>query len=392
LTTSVETLALDLSSDGKRIVGMSLSSNATGPHPVEAFGWTRPSCGPAFWNCSHHGQILGGLGGMFGFGIPLTGTSQSESAADGISPQGDIVVGYSNDGVNNARAVYWMPAWCLEAQVLDRLLPSHQTARAFDVSDIPSVVGDAVIVGYSTSANQHPQREAGAKAVYWLAGTSPTPNELPLPGTFTAESSEATCLAPDAEVLAGTLYQLSSDTRRACAWWFESAATGYQPLLLEDLPGGAESCQAHDLGGPSHKMRIVGWGTTSSGKRPCTWPRASGSSLVPFGSPTELPVLGDTVEGAAFAVNGDGSVIAGYLFDGNEAYAVRWLRTGSGPNAPFGAPQKVSDLIASKAIPGSTGWQLRWVTKLSKDGRTMIGDGANPAGDTEGWVAHVPVP
>ena len=138
-------------------------------------------------------------------------------------------------------------------------------------------------------------------------------------------------------------------------------------------------------------LKIVGWGTSDLGQRPCYWSQSIGAATPPLGASKELPVLADTVAGAAFAINGDGSVIAGYLFDGTTAHAVRWLRNGIGPAGPFGAPEKIIDLLNSKGIKGPTGWTLRWVTKLSQDGRTMIGDGENLAGSHQrlgGTCAH----
>ena len=39
-----------------------------------------------------------------------------------------------------------------------------------------------------------------------------------------------------------------------------------------------------------------------------------------------------------------------------------------------------------------TGWSLRSVQGISDDGRTIVGFGTNPDGDTEGFIAIIPEP
>jgi hypothetical protein len=103
----ISSLPTDISSDGKRVA---LSSSADDPdipndggtcdpylgwpHSNQAAGWTRPCEGKSFFN----GQNTTGL---IGLGYLAGGQPHSESLASGISPDGKIVVGYSNTEPDN---------------------------------------------------------------------------------------------------------------------------------------------------------------------------------------------------------------------------------------------------------------------------------------------------
>jgi hypothetical protein len=39
-----------------------------------------------------------------------------------------------------------------------------------------------------------------------------------------------------------------------------------------------------------------------------------------------------------------------------------------------------------------TGWELRIPWAVSADGLTIVGEGYNPNGDREAWIAHIPEP
>jgi hypothetical protein len=39
-----------------------------------------------------------------------------------------------------------------------------------------------------------------------------------------------------------------------------------------------------------------------------------------------------------------------------------------------------------------TGWTLTSVVGVSADGRTIVGQGYNPSGDLDGWIATIPEP
>ena len=50
------------------------------------------------------------------------------------------------------------------------------------------------------------------------------------------------------------------------------------------------------------------------------------------------------------------------------------------------------ELLESEWGLDLTGWLLTHPLGISDDGRTIVGYGTNPAGQTEGWVATIPEP
>src|SRR5205814_1854459 len=77
----------------------------------------------------------------------------------------------------------------------------------------------------------------------------------------------------------------------------------------------------------------------------------------------------------AYATDADGSVIVGqigfqraYVWD--DAHGLRDLQ----------------DLLAAQGAD-LTGWTLERAFGVSGDGRTIVGDGKNPSGNSEAWIA-----
>jgi hypothetical protein len=84
------------------------------------------------------------------------------------------------------------------------------------------------------------------------------------------------------------------------------------------------------------------------------------------------------------AVSGDGSTIVGRLGLGDfDAGAVIW--------DPIHGLRNVEDLLADLGID-FTGWTLASVRGISADGLTIAGEGRNPSGIPEGWIAVIPEP
>lgn len=91
-----------------------------------------------------------------------------------------------------------------------------------------------------------------------------------------------------------------------------------------------------------------------------------------------LPDLaGGEQASGAYAVSDDGSVIAGFATDADGQQAVVWLD---------GAVYELAELLGD-ALPD--GFQLLEVRDLSADGRVMVGNGVNPQGAPEAFVAVV---
>jgi hypothetical protein len=242
-----------------------------------------------------------------------------------------------------------------------------------------------VVVGYSSTANQHAHRTPGAVPVWWT-NAEPTAHALPVPPGFQAESGEVRALSDDGAVLAGILHDFSGGEQSACAWWLDPATGEYQALLLADLDGGARASAA--LGVSGDGGTIVGWGTAASGKQPVLWKRAS-SAAIAFGQPRALPLEVQPAgalaeEGEALATDFDGSVVAGSLVLDGEFTAARWDVDPAGTGA---AAELVIEHLMARAVAVPAGWHLFYVARVSADGGTLVGEGLAPSGALEGWVA-----
>jgi hypothetical protein len=92
-----------------------------------------------------------------------------------------------------------------------------------------------------------------------------------------------------------------------------------------------------------------------------------------------VTTLSSQPEAKALAISGDGQVVVGYeVYD--QANATRWAD---------GTSNTVIDLLTAAGIT-MTGWTLTQAQGASRDGAVIVGEGINPQGQTEGWVAVLP--
>jgi hypothetical protein len=82
---------------------------------------------------------------------------------------------------------------------------------------------------------------------------------------------------------------------------------------------------------------------------------------------------------SALAVSGDGSLIAG--IGGGEAAV--WTAGGG--------TQSLFELLLAGGAPVS-GWSLLDITGVSADGLTLAGNGLDPMGQPQGFIATIPAP
>jgi len=100
--------------------------------------------------------------------------------------------------------------------------------------------------------------------------------------------------------------------------------------------------------------------------------------------------LGDLPGGdiycVANGVSADGSVVVGNSHSASSGIgeAFRWT---SG-----GGMVSLRDLLVNHGVSNLTGCKLVAATGISADGRTIVGYGTNPDGNTEAWIATVPEP
>ena len=180
----------------------------------------------------------------------------------------------------------------------------------------------------------------------------------------------ANSVSTDGSVIVGNL---DGGYRSQPFRWTESGGV----VGLGDLSGGDFSSTANAASADGSV--IVGTSSGSNGYEAFRWTESDG--MVGLG---DLP--GGGFDSNASAVSADGSVIVGSSLsvDGDETF--RWTE---------------SDGMVSlkKTLIGAgldlTGWTLSSAISVSADGFTIVGNGINPSGQSEGWVANLspePIP
>lgn len=413
----------DISADGVRAVGESWTDDpgvagdgSVGwPHGYEGIGWTRPCEHKPFYMSirgfvtTKMGTPTGGLVAL-GYWLPSV---HPESNGYGISPDGRAIVGFATVGDNYAEATMFGFG---SVQRIGKL-PGDVASAAFDVSDGNPIAPNGrawwarwagswmdrpvprprVIVGWSSTSNQHPARAAGGHAVYWDAFYAPIALPLPtkLPNGRSIVSAEATTVSNNGAYIAGNLFFDSGSggylyNAYAITWAFKNGGYEIKAILSGPLTGADQDCRASRISGDGHI--VVGYFVTSTGEtNACSWDTNGGV-------PHVLPLLANTANAAAYGVNKDGTVIVGFCgnYTDTAPYfdhkATIW-KSGAG----------VSDLAAllSGATPPvnvPANWELE--CRAVSDSGNIIGgwgyrpdplDPSNPEAFTEeGWVAKIP--
>ena len=403
----------DISDDGLRIVGNSEADDPTidvdGPntgcaHCPQAIAYIRPCLGRSFFPSTtlpYPGFPVGNYGvGLIGLGY-LPTTVHAESAAYGISPDGEIVVGYASkapadQGCGTGRAVVFKGDQVVELGHD----PAFTSSAARDVSDplpvsVPVPSGPLgpkrrIAVGYMSTANNHSFKIAGARATYWDPDAVPhlLPDPPPLPNGAANLSSDATAVSNDGSVIGGLFYyELNSDGSQAKApagVWRRDASGGFStaPLLLDDPPGGDANARITQVSGDGKV--IVGAGVDASGfMHALLWRRQStGDGWI--AAPEMLPMLPGGEISYAQSVNIDGSVIVGSCNKSDfTAFSAAYWQAGSVKN--------VLDLFAAATPPLTlpAGWQLQ-AEGVSADGKSVTGIAYDPGMAQQGWVGRLP--
>jgi uncharacterized membrane protein len=211
------------------------------------------------------------------------------------------------------------------------------------------------LVGWGSS-------DLGFESVRWVAGVAAAMGDLP-GGAFQGAAAAA---SGDGAVIVGT--GTSAEGAQAYRW---TAATGMLPL--GDLAGGAFESEPFAM--TPDATVIVGEGASGNGVEAFRWTAAGG--FVGLGD-----LDGGAFESRAFDVTADGRTVVGMgkTAAGSEAFvwdASRGMR-------------RLEDVLLAAGADGVAGWTLTEATGVSADGKTIVGNGTNPRGESEGWVARLP--
>jgi probable HAF family extracellular repeat protein len=152
---------------------------------------------------------------------------------------------------------------------------------------------------------------------------------------------------------------------QAFRWTLEGGTEG-----LGFLPGGDVS---KALAVSADGRVVVGYSTTDAGREAFRWRLAEG--MVGLGD-----LNGGTLHSIAESVSADGSIIVGTGTTASGEEACIWTN---------GTVIKLKTLLMDKHGMDISQWALTTAKLVSADGKTFVGYGVNPDGQTEAWVAHI---
>jgi probable HAF family extracellular repeat protein len=277
------------------------------------------------------------------------------SFASGVSPGGSIIVGSA--WIPAGRDGFALTNICGMTGLGD--LPGGAVRTyAEEVSD-----DGRVIVG---QANFNPEPLEGEAFRWTLAGGMQSLGDLP-GGTF---YSWASGVSADGEVICG--FGHSAGGYEAFRWTQSDGMVGLGDLTPTFVGSLGRSISADG-------KVIVGSATNALGQGEAfRWTLAGGMQGL-----GDLP--GGPAESEAFDASRDGSVIVGVAnldakINGGEAFI--W-------DAAHGM-RGIKQLLQDQYGLDLTGWTLIVAWALSDDGRVIAGEGFNPNGDREGWIARLP--
>ena len=328
---ATSSLAHDVSDDGIVVVGRCGYPPAplpTKPAWTSAFRWTEAQ-------------------GMTPIAEAPPPTAYLLTEAYAVSGDASVIVG-EYMGVDGLGAFRWTQA--------DGLVDLGFLAGGGPDSGARGLSSDgSVVVGYSRPASGY------REAFRWTEATGMV-GLGHLPGADFL-FSRAHALSADGSAVVGV--SASAEGTQAFRWTEAAGMVG-----LGDLAGGDFWSEA--LAVSADGCVVVGWSESGSGREAFRWTESEG-----------IIAMGGGFGSVAYGVSADGSVIVGGsedVFGG----AFIWNR-GAGMRS-------LQELLVSDLGLDLTGWALEYATAVSADGLVIVGNGRNPNGQTEAWIAIIPEP
>jgi probable HAF family extracellular repeat protein len=307
------------------------------------------------------------------------------SAARAVSADGSVVIGYSNSGVG-MEAFRWtrrggmvglgFPEAFAASADGSEVVGYHFVAGGAEpvrwslnggLQGIGNITECVCGVGRGISADGSaivgscaPGFAIEETAFYWtptsgIARLEPFPN---------AVGAEAHAVSNDGDVVVGVVHHEPS--RRSAFRWTSKRGS----VDLGALPGDDES-MAHAVSANGSVVVGISWPSCRSFR----WSQETGM--------VDLGTLPGGSHSCALGASADGSIIIGQCNGefGPEAFV--W-------DATHGM-RGLRQLLMSEAKLGGRvdEWKLRSATAVSRDGSTIVGNGINPSGNQEGWVARI---
>lgn len=337
-----------VSVDGSVVVGLSIvSCPPSDSCQFEAFRWQN--------------------GNMTGLGFLPSLYSPPFSQANGASASGAVVVGDGSSLQGTNEPFRWENGNIVG---LGRIPGAWQNAHF--ATGVSADGQRAVGWGYNTNGDK-------AQAWLWENGAMAGLGYL-LPEPLNPYYSAAYGISGDGNVIVGSSDSL--DGAQAFRWTNGvMSGLGYLPSPFPSSPGsdifltsGANSASYDGayIVGASRAFDYEGHDQTEAFR----W---FDGAMIGLG---DLP--GGAFNSYGTAVSTDGSIVVGYGTTGDGYRAFAW-------DFDHGMRDLRDVLIGDYGLD-LMGWTLTDATGISTDGRVIVGNGINPMGDNEGWIARVPEP
>jgi probable HAF family extracellular repeat protein len=291
---------------------------------------------------------------MVGLGI-LPGFAYS--GASGVSADGSVVVGESS----GIKAFRWTAGTGMVG--LGDIPGGGNEVFATGVS-----ADGSVIVGSGNFPGSNSPGATNHKEAYrWTSGTG-----FVALGDLTGGDwiSVADAVSADGNVVVGTSDGGSGP--EAFRWTSDTGMVG-----LGDIAGGRFDSRA--IAVSADGSVVVGSGISTSGRQAVLWTSAGG--MVGLGY---LP--GSTFESRSVAhgVSADGSVVVGQNRADSLEEAFVWTQ-GEGM-------QSLRDVLIANGVTGFDDWVLYNANDISANGQWVVGNGMNPSGFEEAFLANISAP
>lgn len=283
--------------------------------------------------------------GMVGLGVAPGPGNHSEAFA--VSGDGSVIVGTRNTGRGAFEAFRWTSSTGMIGL-------GNYARNAYGTS-----ADGSVVVGDRRSGDDQ-------EAFRWTQSSGVVPLGYLPTFPWWSPISTAFGVSADGSIVVG--HSTSGNGVQQPFRWEDGTMTGLGDLPLGELHSGARAISANG-------SVIVGFGSSGAGQEAFRWTQSGG--MVGLG---DLP--GGTFASIALAVSADGSVVVGRGTTeiGSEAFiwdAARGMRN-------------LKDVLVGGGLDLS-GWILAEARGVSADGRTVVGFGTNPAGQTEAWRATLAI-
>lgn len=315
------------------------------------------------YDISSNGMVVGELrsGGGF-YWLPNTGVIYvGGQAAEAVSRAGDAIAGTAFDPRNVTQAAIWQRA--AEWQLLGSVVPNATPCDAFLSSTYDTSDDGKVVVGLAWNGCNF------ARAFRWEAATG----MVDLGSTVAGRSSRANGVSGDGRIVVG--WQETAQGLRHGARWVD----GRQELFRgpSGIIGEAHAANRDGSVIVGQVCEFASFENLVANQQAWIWTARDGVRCLP---PPRVRVLNNFI-GVASATSEDGRIVGGSQSFGLEAESIIWIDR---------EPHYLKDYLRANGVPNAfEGWvNTGFVTGVSRDGRTLVGQGAGRR-DFQGFIVSL---